>query len=83
MVRGDAGAEEPGRNAIDRAITAASHLVQRAAPDAADRDSRIHLGDSKRKHRSARAMTRWRALAASLLLTSRTGFGRFCFCSNL
>lgn len=48
---GDAGAEERGRGAIDCAVTAAGHLMQRATREATAGESRVQLGNSERKNR--------------------------------
>jgi hypothetical protein len=47
----DSGREESCRRPIDRAITAAGNLMQRAARQAAAGESRIDLGNPERKHR--------------------------------
>lgn len=49
--RGDPGSEECRRRAIDRAVTAAGDLVERAERQATARKARVDVGDPERKHR--------------------------------
>lgn len=79
--RGDPGCEMRGGRSVDRPVTAAGNLVQRGARQAPPgrRESRSVIPNGRtdftRRLRpsifsSARAMTRWRALAARSSLTS-------------
>ena len=49
--RGDPGGEQRGGRAVDRAVSAAGDLMQRAAREAAAWKSRVHCGEPEGQHR--------------------------------